>query len=957
MRTSTLLLTLALLAPGVTPAADPPDAINYQGVLRDADGNPEDGSFDMRFRFFDAENAGNELIVDEHLAAGTGAVGVSGGLFSVPLGSGTVLDGAGPGTFSTLAEVFGQTSDVYLEIEVGGETLTPRVRVLATAYALNAAQLSGRRADDFLDTSATPQVKNGLLTALGGIDFGGGTDDDLTAADVDALTSGGNADALHTHDLVGQAGDSELLDSLDSSQFLRSDADDTYTSGTLTIASGTVLNVQGTPQLNGQLFMDADGPDGTQTISFYDGGSPVGESFGWNESLDRFTISNTLRVENQTQLEITGNQILLNVDGPDATQAIYFYNGSEPAGESLQWDDTNNRFFFSDGARFTDTLDTAGNLIVGGSQIALGEDGPDQDQVIAFYDSGSPTGEFLVWDDSDDDFRFSDDLTVDGFLTVSGPNLFLGGFGIETTQPIYFFEDGSPTGESFLWDDGDDRFELTDELAITGVIRTGSTVSTGTYNSIGTGVPDSTDISTVSDLFVTADLEVGSQLYLNSNEYLSYNSVDDHIFSSTAVRVGTTVGDNVEVGGRRVYLDIGGQGLNEYLEFLGGQFFFSDDLDVFGTLTANSKNFVQNHPADPNLEIVYTTLEGPEAATFTRGSGRLEDGVARIALDDSFAWVTNPDLGLTATLTPRGEWADLYVESVSPTELVVASAQGEGAPDTAFDYLVMGLRIGLEESPVVRPKKREAFLPDTTALQAQLAGRPDLVRYTPLARHRAISRDVYAREVTDLSATEALKAAVGTSAEVAERILAPADEPLVPAPAVPSPRDEDEGDEEESPAGGHVEPATDQTPHAVGVAYEDGEGNLYARSFRPDAGGLGAVSPVTGEVAAGDVLTLDPSGTVRRSEKAEDPTVVGIATGAPEQAREGAAVPFAVAGIVLCRVDAAYGPVLPGDMLVTSPNPGHAMRADVPRSGTVLGKALEPLDAGTGLVRVLVAMR
>ena len=69
----------------------------------------------------------------------------------------------------------------------------------------------------------------------------------------------------------------------------------------------------------------------------------------------------------------------------------------------------------------------------------------------------------------------------------------------------------------------------------------------------------------------------------------------------------------------------------EYLQFQLNTFNLSDDLDVNGTLTANAKNFVQNHPYDPSLEIVYTTLEGPEAGTFTRGSARLDNGIARSA--------------------------------------------------------------------------------------------------------------------------------------------------------------------------------------------------------------------------------------------------------------------------------------------------------------------------------------
>ena len=54
------------------------------------------------------------------------------------------------------------------------------------------------------------------------------------------------------------------------------------------------------------------------------------------------------------------------------------------------------------------------------------------------------------------------------------------------------------------------------------------------------------------------------------------------------------------------------------------------------------------------------------------------------------------------------------------------------------------------------------------------------------------------------------------------------------------------------------------------------------------------------------------------------------------------------------KVDASFGAIQPGDLLVASPNPGHAMRADDPRVGTVIGKAMGELGEGLGIVPVLV---
>ena len=64
--------------------------------------------------------------------------------------------------------------------------------------------------------------------------------------------------------------------------------------------------------------------------------------------------------------------------------------------------------------------------------------------------------------------------------------------------------------------------------------------------------------------------------------------------------------------------------------------------------------------------------------------------------------------------------------------------------------------------------------------------------------------------------------------------------------------------------------------------------------------------------------------------------------------------PVALSGIVLCKVDARFSPIRAGDLLTTSLTPGHAMRAQNPRPGTIIGKALESLGSGTARIKILV---
>jgi hypothetical protein len=70
-------------------------------------------------------------------------------------------------------------------------------------------------------------------------------------------------------------------------------------------------------------------------------------------------------------------------------------------------------------------------------------------------------------------------------------------------------------------------------------------------------------------------------------------------------------------------------------------------------------------------------------------------------------------------------------------------------------------------------------------------------------------------------------------------------------------------------------------------------------------------------------------------------------------------LPVALTGKVYCKVDAGYAPIAVGDLLTTSPSPGHARKASDPRKafGAVLGKALRPFTEGRGLIPILIALQ
>jgi hypothetical protein len=142
-------------------------------------------------------------------------------------------------------------------------------------------------------------------------------------------------------------------------------------------------------------------------------------------------------------------------------------------------------------------------------------------------------------------------------------------------------------------------------------------------------------------------------------------------------------------------------------------------------------------------------------------------------------------------------------------------------------------------------------------------------------------------------------------------------------------------------------------------------GNVFAASYNVSSpADFAEVLPAAGDPEAGDVLVVAPDGQLVQSSEPYQPTVVGVYStqpayvgGAANAEKEGY-VPLAVVGLVPVKVSAENGPIVPGDLLVTSTIPGHAMRGgEDPPTGTVVGKALEGLESGTGVVQMLVLLQ
>jgi hypothetical protein len=138
-------------------------------------------------------------------------------------------------------------------------------------------------------------------------------------------------------------------------------------------------------------------------------------------------------------------------------------------------------------------------------------------------------------------------------------------------------------------------------------------------------------------------------------------------------------------------------------------------------------------------------------------------------------------------------------------------------------------------------------------------------------------------------------------------------------------------------------------------------GEDFAEDFDIGTGQLNEIEP-------GTVMVLDEKGGVVPSHMAYDKKVAGVISGAGgyrsgiilgRQQCQSNRLPIALMGKVYCKVDATQSSIEIGDLLTTSPKKGHAMKANDPYKafGAVVGKALDSIKEGIGVIPILVALQ
>ncbi|HEX8875748.1 MAG TPA: hypothetical protein VF777_03305 [Phycisphaerales bacterium] len=319
-----LMVAVAGLATAVPPSGE----ITYQGRLTDNGGNAN-GSYNLVFRFFSVPFGGTEI-------CNTSKPGttVTGGVFTTSLGA-AVTDGPSGGVYTDLADVFKTFSTLYVQVEVNGTPVSPRTRLLAAPAAVNAD-----RAHSLADTT----IVSGSVLAVDGVS----SSVTIAGDSLDLFLGDSNADRtiLQGTLVMTPTGFGEIDQNIYFSNggdpiaewLVWDDSDDRFEFSDSLAASGPLT--VGSTSITGELFNRF----GTQAST----------SGAMNNIADVF-VGGDIEVASNL---ISQGDIRLRSGLAEGDGVIYFREDASDTGENIRWDDSVDKFVMSD------ALLVQGNLTV-----------------------------------------------------------------------------------------------------------------------------------------------------------------------------------------------------------------------------------------------------------------------------------------------------------------------------------------------------------------------------------------------------------------------------------------------------------------------------------------------------------------------------------------------------------------------------------------------------------------
>jgi hypothetical protein len=686
----------------------------------------------------------------------------------------------------------------------------------------------------------------------------------------------------------------------------------TFIEGTSSVTGYNLFSNQG-------VFLNHDGPDGDAYILFYEDGSNIGESLKWNNAKDRFEFSDRLRILDNIIVGTAGNVAYNAMGGYDPSSGWITYRGD---------------LFVDDDVEIEGKLSLSKRLYMEGATSS----GKDGDQTIYFYEGGSRIGEYFRWDDSKHAFAISDALHYSGGGDFEIRNR--GGRDLELFAPDdYEIMIDRNSGGSVNW------WRLYHDGSFTSSKRLAEFRESGNLRIRGS-LTQHYGFDVAESFLQAEPVEPGDVVRVDPGR-------GDALRLASAGDGGAVIGAVSEAPG----------------VVLGGPGFGPEDLEAIWGFEVRQQ-FDQERGALAS-EVIdrYPELEESLVA-----AGKLEGaGLERLLAAER------------ADLAPEVRSAlekvdSLMMEIFAERRLAPVALAGRTAVkvDASHGAIEIGDYLTVGPTPGVAVKATGPGPVIGTALESFAEGQGKVLTL--------IDRGWYgggaSGELWDMNGGEA---ADGAESGVH---AAPADGPQIVL----------------GPSTGTAE-LTVVRQGATGPGEEllrlDRAGNLQLKgSIRTTAHALAEYHPVTEPVELGDLVVVDRGlpGALRPGAVQADPAVVGFVAGRPgivlgsrisdvaeivpelatalDEARaagdlaaerriwsemrrsfEVVHAPIAMSGTVLAKVDAGYGAVGVGDLLAASPTRGHAMRSDDAAPGTIVGKALEPLEAGRGLIQVLVMLR
>lgn len=220
-------ILLLILLPIIT-LAQIPQTMNYQGRLEDNSGNPvSDGNYTIVFTIYDAATNGNSLWTE------TRTVTTEDGFFNLTLGESTAIN-------------ISNEQQVWLNISIGGNNLTPRTKLSGSLSSLSTKSIENT-------ATAGNSVVTSINSSTGGIDavkIADGTVSDSEFQMLDGVSSalvGASDTQTLTNKTINSSNNTITLDATDITTGTLADARIASTSITQHEGDITIGNLNGAP--------------------------------------------------------------------------------------------------------------------------------------------------------------------------------------------------------------------------------------------------------------------------------------------------------------------------------------------------------------------------------------------------------------------------------------------------------------------------------------------------------------------------------------------------------------------------------------------------------------------------------------------------------------------------------------------------------------------------------------